>query len=260
MDKFKKIMKSIGKKMSGLLVLAGVLLIWELASRAISKELFLPSPASTWEAIRTLYLTDSLFKHLGATFGRVSLAILITALISLPLGMAIVWCKPVNMILGPIVRSLRYIPTNVFSPLLVLFLGIDETMKITFLVIATFFAYLPVVTQTCSEVNIRLKETAYTMGFSYFRTIVHVLFPYLLPSLVQALITTYATGWNTVIIAEVNNTKYGLAHLIYMGSARGRTATVFAAIVIIVLVSFVFDKVANFAVKKIFKWRYLKDE
>lgn len=252
--------KSLGRRLASLLVFLGVLLVWDMASKAINKELFLPSPMRTFEAVKTLYLTDSLFKHLGATFGRVSLAILITAAIALPLGMAIVWCKPVNIVFGPIVRSLRYIPTNVFSPLLVLLLGIDETMKITFLVITTFFAYLPVVTQTCSETNEKIKETAYTMGFSYIRTIFYVLLPYLLPSLIKALITTYGTGWNSVIIAEVNNTQYGLAHLIYIGSARGRTATVYAAIVIIIAVSFVFDKLANFVVRRVFKWRFLKED
>lgn len=59
-----------------------------------------------------------------------------------------------------------------------------------------------------------------------------------------------------MIIAEVNNTQYGLGHLMYIGSARGRTAMVFAAIVIIVAVSYTFDKISNFAIKKAFKWRF----
>lgn len=253
-------MRNIKSKLKSVLMLATILWIWQVASTAVNKELFLPSPVKTYEAIKSLFANYGIFKHLGATFGRVTVAIFITGVISFPLGMAIAWCKPVQAIFGPIVKTLRFIPVTVFSPMLVLLLGIDEGMKITFLVVATLFSFLPAVIQTCSEVNERIKETAYTMGFSYVRTIVHVLFPYVLPSLVQSLITTYGVGWTFVVIAEVTNAQYGLGHLMYINSARGRTAMVYAAIIIISVVSFLFDKFGTSITKKIFKWRYRDEE
>lgn len=254
-----KFVRFLRKHLPGLLVLAGVIGLWGLASRAVNKELFLPSPAATLAAIKTLLVSGGLFAHLGATFGRVTAAVLITGVVSFPLGIAIALCKPVNIVLYPVVKALRFIPVTVFSSILVLMLGIDEAMKITFLVIATLFSFLPVVIQTCNDVDSRLIETAYTMGFSYTRTVFHVIFPYILPSLVQSLITTYGVGWTFVIIAELTNAKHGLGHLIYINSARGRTPMVFAAIVVITCVSFFFDKGAQALVRRIFAWRY-RDE
>ena len=94
------------------------------------------------------------------------------------------------------------------------------------------------------------------MGFSYNRMLLHCFIPYIIPSLLQSFITLYGVGWTYVIIAEVNNTQYGLGHLMYIGSARGKTSMVFAAIVIIIVVSWVFDKIGNFIVRKCFKWRF----
>lgn len=238
------------------LPLVALLILWQVGSMAMQKELFLPSPLRTLQALHTLVSGEGFWMHLWASFRRVTLAVLITGAVSIPLGMAIAFCKPVNLLLYPVVKSLRFLPVTVFSSLLVLFLGIDEAMKVTFLVIATLFSFLPAVIQTCNEVDGRLLETAHTMGFSYTRTVLHVVFPYILPSVLGSLITLYGVGWTFVIIAELTNAQWGLGHLIYINSARGRTPMVFATIVVIVLVSFVFDKAANLGLRKAFAWRY----
>lgn len=252
----KKVEEHMKKNAKKFLFAVAIIIIWWLASLAVNKSLFLPSPVETWNVIVELLETGAFFKHLGSSFLRVIIGICISTLIAVPLGMAIAWNKEVNKVLKPVVDSLRYIPVTCFSPMLVLIFGIDEKMKITFLVIAGLFSFLPTVIQTCSEPIDKLKETAYTMGFSYPRMLLHCFIPYITPSLLQSFITLYGVGWTYVIIAEVNNTQYGLGHLMYIGSARGKTPMVFAAIVIIIVVSYVFDKVSNFIIKKTFKWRF----
>ena len=239
-----------------ILFLVAVLAIWWLASLLVGNSLFLPSPYETFMMLVELFKTGAFFKHLGSSFARVTGGVVIAALISIPLGMTIAWYKHVGKICKPIVDSLRYIPVTCFSPMLVLLLGIDEKMKITFIVIAAMFSFLPTVIMTCMEPADKLKETAYTMGFSYPRMLLHCFIPYITPSLLKSFITLYGVGWTYVIIAEVNNTQYGLGHLMYIGSARGKTAMVFAAIVIIIAVSYLFDKLANAIVNRTFKWRY----
>ena len=249
-------MKKVIKK---ILFISIIIIIWWGASRVVNKSLFLPSPRETIKVIGDLITTGALFKHLSASFLRVTAGICIATLISVPLGMVIAWNKTANKLLKPIVDSLRYIPVTCFSPILVLILGIGEKMKITFLVIAGLFSFLPTVIQECSKPIDKLEETAYTMGFSYPRMLLYCFIPYITPSLLQSFITLYGVGWTYVIIAEVNNTQYGLGHLMYIGSARGKTAMVFASIVIIIVVSYAFDKISNFIVKKTFKWRFEDD-
>ena len=250
----------MNKHLKKVFFIACVIAIWWGASLLVNKSLFLPSPTETFAMIVNLFETGVFFKHLGASFFRVTIGILIAAAISIPVGMLIAWYQPVNRVLKPVVDSLRYIPVTCFSPMLVLLLGIDEKMKITFLVIATLFSFLPTVIQTCSEPIDKLKETAYTMGFSYSRMLLHCFVPYVTPSILQSLITLYGVGWTYVIIAEVNNTQYGLGHLMYIGSARGKTAMVFASIVIIIVVSYLFDKLASTVVRKSFKWRFSDEQ
>ncbi len=236
-----------------------IMATWQIASMIVNKELFVPSPQSTFGVIVEMIKTGALWKHVGASFGRVTLGVAIATSFATPLGFLISWNKLASRLLLPIVNSLHFIPVTCFSPLLILIFGIDEKMKIIFLVIAGFFSFLPEVIQIASEPMEKLEETAYTMGFTYIQMLWYCKIPRILPTLLQSVVTLYGVGWTYVIIAELNNTQYGLGHLMYIGSARGHTNMVFASIVLIIVVGYIFHKIANLAIRKAFPWRFMED-
>lgn len=84
------------KHLKKLFFIVCVIAIWWGASLIVNKSLFLPSPSETFAMIVNLFETGVFFKHLGASFLRVTIGILIAASISIPLGMLIAWYKPVN--------------------------------------------------------------------------------------------------------------------------------------------------------------------
>ncbi len=255
-------MKKLSKRAYTIIYVACIIVLWWIWSKATNKELFAPSPKSTLDVIINLLSTGAFFKHLWASFLRVTIGILIATVVSIPLGMLMSWYSPVGKLLNPIVNSLKFAPVTCFQSLLVLYLGIGEEMKIGLVTIACIFSFLPAVIQTCQDTTdetVKLKETALTMGFSYSRMLMHCLIPYITPSLVESFINLYAVGWTYVVIAETNNTQYGLGHLMYIGGARGKTAMVFAAIITLFVFSMIFNKLATWITRKIFSWR-IEDE
>ena len=82
----------------------------------------------------------------------------------------------------------------------------------------------------------------------------------LLPSIFSTFLMMYGIGWTYCAVVEATNAKYGLGFIINVSSARGRTAVVFGAIIVIMLFSFVFDKLGNLLIRKIFQWRYCDDQ
>lgn len=233
-----------------------VIITWELLSRVINKSLFLPSPEKTFQCIEEMIRTGVLFKHLWASFRRVTSGVCIAAAIAVPVGFLISWNKIAGSMLRPIVNSLHSVPVTCFMPMMILALGVGEKMKITLLAVAVFFAYLPSVVETASEKNTKMIETAYTMGFSYPRMLLHCQIPYIAPELIKSFIAQYGVGWTYVIIAEMNNSRYGLGHLMYVSAARGRSEMVYASIVVVIAVSIIFDSVCTHLVERIFWWKY----
>ena len=94
---------------------------------------------------------------------------------------------------------------------------------------------------------------------SKFQIITKVQIPAILPSLMNSFIMMYGIGWTYIAITETINAKYGLGFIIQQSSSRGRTDLVFMAIIMIMIISVLFDNLTKKLVKRIFKWRYLND-
>ena len=193
------------------------------------------------------------------SFLRITIATFLSGLIAFPVALLVFNFKIANDIINPIISIMRYIPVTAFYPLLIMWFGIDETMKIVFLFIATFVYMMPSVILCLEEINNDLIETGLTIGMNRIQVITRIQIPVILPSLMNSFIMMYGIGWTYIAITETINAKYGLGFIIQQSSSRGRTDLVFMAIIVIMVISVLFDGITKKLVRKIFKWRYLND-
>ena len=231
-------------KIKTALPLAMVLILWQLASMAVSP-LFVPSPASVLDEFVSLLTNGQLVYGLVYSFWRITAASLLAAAVSLPLGMLVFYSSTAKAIILPITNLMRFLPITAFYPLLILWFGIGEQMKISFLFLATFVYMLPSVVLAFQEVSPDLMLTARTLSMNRFQILTMVLLPSTLPSILQTFTMMYGIGWTYIAVCEQINAKYGIGYIIYTSTARGRTAISFAGILTIILVSMAFDWLAN---------------
>ena len=243
------------KKILGVVIL---IIIWQIGSM-MTTQLFIPSPLSTWEALIGLIQTNQLLSGLLYSFTRISVATLLSMAVAIPIALLICAVKPLKEMISPIVSAMRYIPVTAFSPLLILWFGIDETMKISFLFLATFVYVLPSTVLCLEDVPQDLIDTGKSIGMHSYEIILEILLPAALPSIMNSFLMMYGIGWTYVAVIEAVNAKYGLGFIINNGAARGKTAVVFASILVIIIFSYLFDKLGNKIIRKVFKWRYLND-
>lgn len=243
-------------KSSALLI--SIIAIWWIASYNTSP-IFIPKPNQVLNAFLETLKSGRLLIALRYSFLRITIATLISAAIAIPIGVILFNIKVVKDFVYPIISALRYIPVTAFYPLLIMWFGIDELMKITFLFIATFVYMMPSVMLALDEVNQDLIDTGLTIGMSRTQTITKIQLPATMPSLMNSFIMMYGIGWTYIAVAETVNAKFGLGWIIQQSSSRGRTDLVFMAIITISIVSVVFDTLSKTLVKRIFKWRYLND-
>lgn len=247
------------RKILNIIILLTFLIItWGIIAEH-SNPIFIPNPLKVCQDLIETIKNGQLFKALQYSFLRITMATLISALIAIPIGVLIYNVRIARDFLYPIVSAMRYIPVTAFYPLLIMWFGIDELMKIAFLFIATFVYMMPSVILALDEVNQDLIDTGLTIGMTRFQTITRIQLPATMPSLMNSFIMMYGIGWTYIAVAETVNAKYGLGWIIQQSSSRGRTGMVFMAIIVIVIVSVLFDTVSKFLVKRVFKWRYLND-
>lgn len=239
-------------------LLISILLIWDIASKN-ANPLFVPNPKTVIQNLIMLIQNGEIFIAIRYSFLRVTVAAFMSAMVAMPIALLVYNIRLAKDVLSPVINIMRYIPVTAFYPLLIMWFGIDELMKIVFLFIATFVYMMPSVILCLEEVNTDLIDTGLTIGMSKFQTVYKIQIPASLPSILNSFIMMYGIGFTYIAVAETINAKYGLGYIIQQSSARGRTDMVFMAIIVIMIISVVFDFVAKGFVRKIFRWRYLDD-
>lgn len=224
----------------------------------VMNPLFVPSPIRVANDAYILLMDRTLIRAILYSFGRITAATFLAACIAIPLGILVFNSKLANELITPITGLMRYLPITAFYPLLIMWFGIGEQMKIAFLFFATFVYMLPSVVLALKDVDQNLIDTSLTIGMNKLQLNRYVILPATLPSILQTFVMMYGIGWTYIAVAETINAKYGLGYIIQTSSARGRTDMVFMAIIMIILVSIVFDFVSNKVIRRVFKWRFEK--
>lgn len=248
-------MKTVLKR---IVLIFSILLIWRIAARHVNP-LFIPDPIVVLKNLITMIETGQLFIAAKYSFLRITIATILSGAVAYPTAILVYNSKIAKDILNPIISVMRYIPVTAFYPLLIMWFGIDETMKIAFLFIATFVYMMPSVILCLDEISSDLIDTGLTIGMSKLQTIWKIQIPASLPGVMNSFIMMYGIGFTYIAVAETVNAKYGLGWIIQQNSSRGRTDMVFMAIIVIMVISVVFDYLSKKLVRKVFKWRYLDD-
>ena len=111
--------------------LAVPLAAWTLlvASGAVNP-VFLPGPLEVLKRIVTWFNDDALMSDIGISTFRVVAGWALSAIVALPLGLLIGTFRVVQAVLEPLTDFIRYMPAVAFIPLIMLWIGIDESAKV----------------------------------------------------------------------------------------------------------------------------------
>lgn len=233
-----------------------LIIIWILLGDKV-QPIILPSIESTIKTFIGLISNGELFLAWKASMTRIFTATLISVGISLPLGLLSKNFKFVENILMSFITMIRYIPVTVFYPMLIMWMGIDEGMKIMFLFIATFFVFFPNVMLILKNIDNNLVEKGLTSGANKWTLTKYVYIPASLPMLFASFLSMFNTAFLMCVIGETVNARYGLGYLINISTARGRTDMAFSAIFVIIVTGALIDIIGNMIIKRKFKWRQL---
>jgi len=233
-----------------------LLTAWTLLSvLEIVNPYFYPPPHLIFDAAWNLTVQNHLLPGIVASLWRILFASLISSLISIPLGIKMASNEYWRALFDPLVK-LRYLPAFALMPLLILFVGVDETNKILFLIISITLYFLPSVILAVDSVPNELIDTARTLGASEGQVVTKILIPAAMPDICQSFVIISGIGWNALMVAEIINAKQGLGHIMNMARQRGQMDAVIVALIIIYLFAVVMDWGIRKGIRRFFAWKY----
>jgi taurine transport system permease protein len=223
-----------------------LLAAWVGATRGgLVSDLFLPGPGELWSAFTDLltdgYKSRPLWEHIADSLVRVLVGFGTGAALGTALGLAMGYFPVVDALCAPFVEFLRPLPQLAYLVLLIIWLGIGETSKITLL----FLAALPVSAaaardgvRNVSEVRLRVAQA---LGASHWQIFRHVVFPSALAEIFTGARLAIGIVYGTLIAAEIIAGSSGIGWMILDAGRFLRSDYVFVGILIIGLMGIALD-------------------
>jgi sulfonate transport system permease protein len=237
-------------------VVAPVVLVgaWQIGSKAGAiNPSILPAPSSLVDTLKGLVGSGKLQDHLIVSLGRVLKGFAAGAISGIAIGSIMGLSKTMNRVLGSLVGILRPIPMIAWIPLLILWMGIDESSKVTVIVIGSFWPILINTIHGIQTVDNKLLEVATILEKNKWEVITKVVFPAALPSIFTGIRLGMGSAWTCVVAAEMIAASKGIGYMITYARELSQPDVmlvgVFSIGIIGLLIDTVIIRVQNFVLR-----------
>ncbi|MBD8754295.1 ABC transporter permease [Pseudomonas coleopterorum] len=197
----------------------------------------------------------ALGKHVLASVGRVLAGFVIGASLALVFAAWVGLSREAEAYLEPTFAGLRAIPSLAWVPLLLLWLGIDETSKIVLIAIGAFFPVYVNGVAAIRNIDRKLVEVGQMYGFSARRLTLRILLPAAMPGLFTGLRSGLSMAWMFLVAAELIAATKGLGYLLSDGRETSRPDIVLAAILALAVLGKLSDGVLAAVERRCVSWR-----
>jgi sulfonate transport system permease protein len=215
----------------------------------------LPAPSTVLETGWRLAADGTLGGYLLDSIQRALLGLLIGGLLGLALGALAGLSRLGDDLVDPTVQMGRMLPHLGLVPLLIIWVGIGESLKITLVALGAFF---PVYLNTYAgirNIDERLVEAARACGLSALERVRHVVIPGALPALFLGVRLAFAAGWLSLVVGEQVNGQGGLGFMMMEAREFSQTDVVVLGLVAYALLGLLSDLALRYAERRTLAWR-----
>ena len=241
------------KALQKLTAVVFALAVWQIASMLVGYEILLASPLAVLKTLAESVVSEGFWSTILFSTLRIAAGFIAAYACGVVLGILANRFSWVKTLLWPFMVCIRSVPVASFIVLSLFWLKAADLS-----VFVCFLACLPVVynnvTEGLDNVDTAQKEAALVLGASWTRIVRAVYLPNIEPYLLSAASTGCGMAFKAGVAAEVVAVVSGsIGEQIYMSKVYFETAQLFAWTIVIVLLSFVFEKLFSIVLKALIK-------
>lgn len=244
-------------RLLGVLFIVLLAILWELI--AISDE-SLSTAFPRMSAILTtwwgLLVSGELLSQLVPSLTRMFEGYLIGVALGVVLGLMMGSVRFFYNLLEPVTELLRPIPSPAYLPIVILFLGIDDEMKIFMIAFASVF---PVLLNTYSGVRgvdpVQV-QTARTFNVVGSKLLFKVVLPAASPYIFTGMRVSLAVALIVMVISEMVAASSGIGYFILNAQRGFKIREMFAGVMTLAIVGYMLNYLFLLIESRVLKWHY----
>jgi NitT/TauT family transport system permease protein len=193
-----------------------------------------------------------------ASLERIGIALAIATLVTLIIGLILGLLPLARASLGPLVATIAVIPPIAILPILMIFLGVGETAKITLIAVGITPLMLRDLAAHVSAIPEEEMVKAQSLGGSTWQIGLRVALPQAMPRLIKALRLSLGPAWVFLIAAEAIASDVGLGYRIFLVRRYLAMDVIIPYVAWISLLAVLIDLGLLWISKKLYPWAHLK--
>ncbi|HTY79803.1 MAG TPA: ABC transporter permease subunit [Candidatus Bathyarchaeia archaeon] len=229
---------------------------WEISARMLNPMLYVgPSrlPAALGRVLATRDLPP-LPGHLWLTLVEIAVAYALAIAGGLWVGFVLGLKQTVGRVYEPLLSTLYAVPSVIWYPSLMLFLGLGPASKIAFGFLLGFFPLTLAVLAGIRQVPATLITVAVSMGAGQWTVFRKVMLPAMVSTLAGGLRTGLALSVVGVLVGELLGARAGLGYVINYAYGLMMTAEYAALVVLVAVAVLLLDGAAALAEQRVKTW------
>ncbi len=239
------------RKMRKVIFVLFWLVLWQLLALYIDSPILLASPMEVLADLKNNMVSFLFWKTAGNSFFHIMIGFLAAFFVALITGVIAAKLPFVEELLSPLIHFIKAVPVASFVVLLLIWSG-SEWLSVW----VTFLMVLPIIFQNVlsgiKHTDRELLEMAKVFEMPLLNRIRFLYSPALMPFLISGCKAALGMSWKAGVAAEVIGTPdFSIGERIYMSKIYLNTAGLFSWTLVVIFLSFLFEKSFLFLLKKV---------
>jgi ABC-type nitrate/sulfonate/bicarbonate transport system permease component len=236
--------------------LATFFTVWEFAPVVLDlPPIFLPPLSDVLAEIPATHEQGVLIGNIWISLRIYLMGIGLAIGLAIPLGLLLGGVKVLDRIISPYVWVIYTTPLIILMPLILLYVGINNTAAVLLVFISAFPAILVVVMEGVKTVDNSLLRAAKSFGADKLRLFTRVILPSTIPFIATGVKMGVARGLIGLFVAEVFTSGDGIGYIIELASKTFNVARVYAMLLMFVAFSLTMVGVSQYLERRLSVWR-----
>ncbi len=244
-------------RLGGFAVLLALLLLWEAISDAgLVNAVYVPPITRIVSALARLLTDGELPRQLAGSAVRFAYGYGAATVLGLVIGLAMGYFRAGYLLLEPVIELLRPLPPPAIIPLAILFLGIENQMKVFVIAFACFFPIVVNTIQGVAGVDKVLLDTARTFGFGTREILGKIVLPAASPNIIAGMRISLAIALILTVISEMVASNDGIGFFILDSERAFRIADMYAGIFTLMVAGYLLNRLFVLFESRALSWYF----
>jgi ABC-type nitrate/sulfonate/bicarbonate transport system permease component len=230
--------------------------VWEYGVTLLDiKPIILPKFSAVVTEIPEMHRQGILINNLLISLRVYLIGMVLSIIVSVPLGLLLGGIKILDRILTPYLWVIYTTPLIILMPLILLWVGINDTARVLLVFISAVPAIVVVVMEGVKTVDVSLMRAAQSFGAKRGVLFTKVILPSTIPFIATGVKMGVSRGLIGLFVGELFTSTDGIGYIIAVKIKVFNTAAVYAMLFIFIFFSIAMVGTAQYVERRLSAWR-----